>query len=78
MKLSNNSPRAVKFEEIQSTVKKLSQDEGYEGFLGAMVCTKGILVLLFSPRFNKDLSLIVPGTDSNRVMSEVFEGLAHD
>jgi hypothetical protein len=66
-------PQFIAFKEISSYVKKLGVESGADTLIGSMATTKGIFVLLFSHRLNKEFSFIVPGTEIAPVMARISE-----
>jgi hypothetical protein len=71
MKLSE-----IKLVDLKSRLDSLKKDDGVDSFLGSAMTTKGVFVLLFSTRFNRDYPVLVAGTDVARVLTQIFESLS--
>jgi hypothetical protein len=68
--------KKISLKETSSSLRDLIRDEAVETFHGSMVTAQGTLVLLFSPRLNKDFSLLIDTQDMSQVLSQVYEVLA--
>jgi len=68
-------PITVDFGKMQSTLKNLRDEHGVQSYIGTLTTTKGILILLFSPQLNRDVSLLVEGGELSKVLTRVFEVL---
>lgn len=66
-------PQFIAFKEISSHIKKLVSENGADTLIGSMSTTKGIFVLLFSHRLNKEFSFIVAGNEIAPVMARISE-----
>ena len=70
------SPLDVKMDALSSTLNDLIAKQEIESFVGTVLTTKGVLVLFFSHRYNRDTAILVSGTDTTKVLGQVFEALA--
>ncbi len=66
-------PQFIAFKEISSHIKKLISEKSADTFVGSMATTKGIFVLLFSHRLNKEFSFVVAGNEIAPVMARISE-----
>ncbi len=66
----------ISLKDIPQKIKKLISESGADAFVGSMPTTKGIYVLLFSHRLNKDFPLLVASNESSAVLTKVYEVLA--
>jgi hypothetical protein len=76
MKMSASEPKTVDLNDLREHLDKLVRDKEAETFLGSLMTTKGLFILLFSHRYNEEHALIVPGTDAPRILARVYETLA--
>jgi hypothetical protein len=65
----------VNLNELTSFLKKWREDHDLTAFMGAMMTTKGMLILLFSPRFNRDVAFLVVGAEASKALMRTFETL---
>jgi hypothetical protein len=70
--------KRISSKDIDSTLKKLISEDAVETILGSMATAEGTLVLLFSPRLNKDFPLLITSQESSKVLSQVYETLAQN
>jgi hypothetical protein len=63
----------VSFNDLPAAVRNLIEKNEAKTFIGTMLTSKGVLVLLFSHRFNREFPIVVSGTDSAKVQSKVLE-----
>ncbi|MDZ4677571.1 MAG: hypothetical protein SGI74_08680 [Oligoflexia bacterium] len=68
-------PIEVNINELTAFLKKWRVEHDVSSYLGAMMTTKGMLILLFSPRFNKDIAFLVIGSEASKALTRTFETL---
>jgi hypothetical protein len=64
-------PTKIELSEVSVQIGRLKKNEFVDCFLGAMMTTQGILILLFSNRKNKEFPLIISGTETAKVIEQV-------
>ena len=64
-------PQRIELSEIPATMKTFRDVHQTDILLGSMVTTQGILLIFFSHRFNREVPLIVAGTEVAKVLQEV-------
>ena len=64
-------PQRIELNELASTMKTFRDVHQTDILLGSMVITQGILLIFFSHRFNREIPLIVGGTEITKVLQEV-------
>jgi len=69
-------PQLVALKDTATAVRKLMNDHGAQTYVGSMMTTQGIFVLLFSQRLNREFSILVSTTELSPVLSKVYETLA--
>lgn len=68
-------PVKIEFRHLGQTMKKLKDEEQIDSFLGAMMTTQGVLLVFFSHRFNRQHPLLVSGSETTKVISEMAQYL---
>jgi hypothetical protein len=61
---------------VVEAVKKLMIENGADTLVGSMMATRGIFILLFSHRLNRDFGLYISSSELAPVLSKVYETLA--
>lgn len=74
--MMGSQPQKVALKDTITTVRKLMTDQSVQTYIGSMMTTQGILVLLFSQRLNKEFSILVSSTELSPVLTKVYETLA--
>lgn len=70
------SSEKMKYSAMTSGLKSLMKEQDYDVIMGSMTVTQGVLLLLFSHRFNKELPVIItecPQDAEKRVFIEAQE-----
>jgi hypothetical protein len=68
--------KKVAMGELENTLEKLIEERSADTFLGSMPARGGVLIVLFSHRYNEDVPLLVTGSDAPRILAKVHEVLA--
>jgi hypothetical protein len=74
--LNASKPQKVTLANLSAILSKLIEEKGADTFLGSLPTSQGLLVLLFSHRYNEDHALLIAGSETSRVLGKVHEILA--